>query len=67
MKVIPYVALAHSIPRILRFHSLCSRSARLTMAGAYIVRKLKPEVFYPLAYGLGLLAAFKLLYDSLPL
>ncbi len=36
------------------------------MAGAYIVKKLKPDVFYPLAYGLGLIAAIKLLYDSLP-
>lgn len=68
VKVIPYVALGALDSRNLATSVTLLPVAFLsTIAGAWIVRRLKPEVFYPLAYGLGLLAALKLLYDSLPL
>ncbi|MFD1745208.1 sulfite exporter TauE/SafE family protein [Rhizobium helianthi] len=68
VKVIPYVALGALDSRNLTTSLTLLPIAFLsTLAGAWIIRRLKPEVFYPLAYGLGLLAALKLLYDSLPI
>ena len=68
VKVIPYVALgALDTKNLTLSFTLLPVALISTMAGAYIVKKLKPDVFYPLAYGLGLIAAIKLLYDSLPL
>jgi uncharacterized membrane protein YfcA len=67
IKVVPYVALGALDTRNLATSlTLLPIALVSTMAGALIVRRLKPEVFYPLAYGLGLLAALKLLYDALP-
>lgn len=68
IKVIPYVALgaldAHNLKVSL---TLLPVALVATMAGAVVVRHMKPAVFYPLAYGLGLIAALKLLWDALPL
>lgn len=68
VKVIPYVALGALDTRNLALSlTLMPVAFVATMAGAWVVRKLKPDVFYPLAYGFGMLAALKLLYDALPL
>jgi uncharacterized protein len=67
IKVIPYVALGALDTKNLSISfTLLPVALVATMAGAVIVRRLKPEVFYPLAYGLGLLAALKLLWDVMP-
>ncbi|SIQ15967.1 hypothetical protein SAMN05880590_102331 [Rhizobium sp. RU35A] len=67
IKVIPYVALGALDRQNLQLSvTLLPVALIATMAGAVIVRRLKPDVFYPLAYGLGLLAALKLLWDALP-
>lgn len=68
IKVIPYVALGALDTKNLSISlTLLPVALVSTVAGAMIVRRLKPDVFYPLAYGLGLLASLKLLYDALPL
>jgi uncharacterized protein len=36
------------------------------LAGARVVKYLKPSVFYPLMYAMALIAALKLLWDGLP-
>ncbi|MCO5731958.1 sulfite exporter TauE/SafE family protein [Rhizobium sp. SSA_523] len=64
VKVIPYVALGALDTRNLAASvTLLPVALVATIAGAAIVRRLKPDVFYPLAYGLGLLASLKLLWD----
>jgi uncharacterized protein len=68
IKVIPYVALgALDTKNFAISLTLLPVALVATVAGAAIVRRLKPEVFYPLAYALGLLAAIKLFWDALPL
>ncbi|MCY1666167.1 sulfite exporter TauE/SafE family protein [Rhizobium sp. SL86] len=68
IKVIPYVALgALDTKNFAISLTLLPVALVATVAGAAIVRRLKPEVFYPLAYALGLLAALKLFWDALPL
>ncbi len=68
IKVIPYVALGALDTRNLSLSiTLLPVALIATMAGAAIVKRLKPDVFYPLAYALGLIASVKLLWDALPL
>lgn len=68
IKIIPYVALGQ-----LDMGSFTSSLALLplaflsTMAGSMIVRRLKPQTFYPLIYGATLLAGIKLFWDGLSL
>ncbi len=67
VKVVPYVLLG-----ALDRHNLAISATLLpvallsTMAGAAVVKHLKSEVFYPMTYGLALIAGLKLLWDSLP-
>jgi uncharacterized membrane protein YfcA len=67
IKIIPYVALGALDTRNLATSiTLLPVALVTTMAGAFIVKRMKPDAFYPLAYGLGLLASIKLLWDALP-
>ncbi|MCM2290873.1 sulfite exporter TauE/SafE family protein [Allorhizobium sp. BGMRC 0089] len=65
VKLIPYIALGEldfsnfKLSLVLMPLALIS-----TMIGAAIVRRLKPETFYPLVYGMTLLAGVKLIADS---
>ena len=36
-----------------------------TLAGAWLVRRMRPEIFYPFTYGTILLIALKLIHDGL--
>ncbi|MDO1582012.1 sulfite exporter TauE/SafE family protein [Rhizobium oryzicola] len=65
IKVVPYVALgALDMRNFSTSLTLLPVALLATFAGAMIVRRLKPDVFYPLAYGLGLAASLKLLWDA---
>ena len=65
IKLIPYFALG-----VLDTQNLTASATLLpvalvaTMLGATIVRHLKAEVFYPMTYGLALLAGIKLMWDA---
>lgn len=66
LKVIPYFLLGEFDATNLKTALVLSPIAPLaTLAGALIVRRLKPEVFYPLMYAMVLLTSFKLIYDGL--
>ena len=38
-----------------------------TIAGAWLVRRMRPETYYPVMYGMALIAAIKLFISGLPL
>lgn len=65
IKLVPYFALG-----VLDTQNLTASATLLpvalvaTMLGATIVRHLKAEVFYPMTYGLALLAGIKLMWDA---
>ncbi|TWD54102.1 hypothetical protein FB480_1038 [Agrobacterium vitis] len=68
IKIIPYVALGQlDLKNFTASLTLLPLAFLSTMAGAFIVRRLKPQVFYPLIYGATLLAGLKLLWDGLAL
>jgi Predicted permeases len=66
VKLIPYFALgALDTENLLASATLFPVALAATMMGAWIIRHLKTEVFYPLTYGLALATGLKLLWDSL--
>lgn len=66
IKLIPYFALgALDAENLTASATLLPVALVATMLGAAVVRHLKTEVFYPLTYGLALVAGLKLLWDSL--
>lgn len=68
IKLIPYFALGGlDTANLTASASLLPVALVTTLAGARIVKHLKPQVFYPLMYGMALCAALKLLWDSLPM
>ncbi|MGV8938978.1 MAG: sulfite exporter TauE/SafE family protein [Allorhizobium sp.] len=68
IKVIPYFALGELDSRNLTLSALMLPVALAsTMAGAAVVRRMKPAVFYPLMYTMALIAALKLFWDGLGL
>ncbi len=68
IKLIPYFALGALDSSNMKTSALLLPVAMLaTIAGAKIVKYLKPAVFYPLMYTMALLAALKLLWDGLPI
>ena len=65
IKVIPYFALGELDSTNLTLSAALLPVALVsTLAGARLVHFLKPAVFYPLMYGMVLLAGGKLLYDG---
>lgn len=67
IKLIPYFALGQFDTANLAASAVLMPLAPLsTMAGAWLVRRMRPELFYPMTYGTVGLIAIKLLYDSLP-
>lgn len=66
IKVIPYFALgALDTENLVASATLFPVALVATMMGAWIIRRLKTDVFYPLTYGLALVTGLKLLWDSL--
>jgi uncharacterized membrane protein YfcA len=67
VKVVPYVMLGALDRQNLTISSTLLPVALIsTVAGALVVKHLKAETFYPMTYGLALIAGLKLLWDGLP-
>jgi uncharacterized protein len=65
VKVIPYFALGQfDRTNLLASAALMPLAPLATFAGAWIVRRMRPEVFYPFMYGMILLMGLKLTYDG---
>lgn len=66
VKLVPYFALGQFDTTNLAASAVLMPLAPLaTLAGAWLVRRMKPEVFYPLTYATVALIAVKLVYDGL--
>ena len=66
IKVIPYVALGQlDVSNLTLSLTLLPVVLVSTMAGAWVVRRMRAETFYPLIYGMTLIAGMKLLWDGL--
>lgn len=66
MKLLPYFLLGQFDAANLKTSLALSPIAPLaTLAGAFVVRRLKPEVFYPIMYFMVLLTSLKLIYDGI--
>lgn len=66
IKVIPYFALGEFDATNLKTAAVLAPVAPIaTLAGALIVRRMKPTVFYPVMYIMVLLTSFKLIHDGL--
>jgi len=65
IKLVPYFALGQFDATNLAASAVLMPLAPLaTVAGAWLVRRMKPEVFYPLTYATVGLIALKLIYDG---
>ncbi|PYE88685.1 sulfite exporter TauE/SafE family protein [Phyllobacterium leguminum] len=65
VKVIPYFALGQFDATNLSASAVLAPLAFATpLAGAWIVRRMKPEVFYPFIYSMVFLTGMKLVYDG---
>ncbi len=66
IKLVPYFALGQFDTTNLAASAVLMPLAPLaTMAGAWLVRRMRPDVFYPLTYGTVGLIAVKLLWDGI--
>ncbi|EJM99370.1 sulfite exporter TauE/SafE family protein [Phyllobacterium sp. YR531] len=66
VKVIPYFALGQFDTTNLQASAVLMPLAPLaTFAGAWIVKRMRPEIFYPFMYGMILLMGLKLTYDGI--
>ena len=66
IKLVPYFALGQFDATNLAASAVLMPLAPLaTLAGAWLVRRMKPDVFYPLTYATVALIAVKLVYDGL--
>jgi uncharacterized protein len=66
VKLIPYFALGQFDTTNLTASAVLMPIAPLaTLAGAWLVRRMKPEVFYPFTYATVALIAVKLIYDAM--
>ena len=66
VKVLPYFALGQFDTANLRASAVLLPLAPLaTFAGAWIVKRMRPEVFYPFMYVMILLMGLKLTYDGM--
>jgi uncharacterized membrane protein YfcA len=65
VKLIPYFALGQFDAANLTASAILMPLAPLaTLAGAWIVRRMRPEIFYPFMYGMVLIVALKLVWDG---
>lgn len=65
IKLIPYFALGQFDAQNLKTSALLAPIAPVaTLAGAMIVRRMKPDIFYPFMYAMVALTALKLTYDG---
>jgi uncharacterized membrane protein YfcA len=65
IKLVPYFALGQFDAANLAASAVLMPLAPLaTLAGAWLVRRMRPEVFYPLTYATVGLIALKLIYDG---
>ncbi|WP_099865424.1 sulfite exporter TauE/SafE family protein [Pararhizobium haloflavum] len=65
VKVLPYFALGQFDAANLKAAAVLMPVAPLaTLAGAWLVRRMKPSVFYPFMYAMVMLAAIKLIWDG---
>lgn len=65
IKLVPYFALGQFDATNLTASAVLMPLAPLsTLAGAWLVKRMRPELFYPLTYATVALIAVKLLYDS---
>ena len=66
VKLVPYFALgALSIDNLQLSATLFPLALIATIAGAFVVKRMKPDVFYPFMYGMCGLAGLKLAWDGL--
>jgi len=65
IKLVPYFALGQfDATNLSTSLALAPLAPVATLAGAYIVRRMKPDIFYPFMYFMVLLAALKLIWDG---
>lgn len=65
IKVVPYFALGELDTQNVTLAAFLLPVALVsTMAGAYVVKRMKPSIFYPLMYAMAFIAAAKLLWDG---
>ncbi|MDP3524489.1 MAG: sulfite exporter TauE/SafE family protein, partial [Hoeflea sp.] len=65
IKVAPYFALGQFDATNLSTALVLAPLAPVaTLAGAYIVRRMKPDIFYPFMYAMVLIASLKLIWDG---
>lgn len=66
IKLVPYFALGQfDATNLKTSFALMPLAVISTLVGAWIVKRMRPDVFYPLMYVLMLLAGMKLLFDGL--
>jgi len=66
LKLIPYFALGQFDTANLTASAVLMPLAPLsTIAGAWLVRRMRPEIFYPFTYATVAVVALKLLWDGL--
>ncbi len=65
VKLVPYFALGQFDATNLEASAVLMPAAPLaTLAGAWIVRRMKPEIFYPFMYAMVLIIGVKLVWDG---
>ncbi len=66
LKLIPYFALGQFDSTNLAASALLTPLAMIsTVAGAMLIKRMKPDVFYPVIYGLIMLVSVKLIWDGI--
>jgi uncharacterized membrane protein YfcA len=65
VKLVPYFMLGQFDGTNLAASAVLMPLAPLaTLAGAWIVRRMKPDIFYPVMYGLVMVVGLKLIWDG---
>jgi uncharacterized protein len=66
VKLVPYSALGQfDTANLAASLALAPLAPLATLAGAWLVRRMRPEIFYPFTYGTVALIALKLIHDGL--
>jgi uncharacterized protein len=66
VKLIPYFALGQlDLSNLTTSLTLFPLAMLATLAGAWVVRRMQPQVFYPFMYTMAFLAGSKLVYDGI--
>lgn len=65
IKLVPYFALGQfDLTNLSTSLALAPIAPVATLTGAYIVKRMKPEIFYPFMYAMVFLTALKLIWDG---